>query len=192
VVLTDDGTPVVLTTGCRDRIDRGGGRRLTAELAGCWTDLASDDAESAFGALCRLDDSPEQAVLLLRQRLKRPAVIPAELDRLVGDLDDDEAVVRNRTYRRLEELGEWARAHLERARKEASSAEVKRQATRLLAPLERGRLGADRVRWVRAVEVLERIGTPAARLVLKELAASKPPTLLAREADEALRRMERR
>jgi hypothetical protein len=45
------------------------------------------------------------------------------------------------------------------------------------------------VQTIRAVEVLERIGSPAARELLTALAASAPADLLTREASAALERL---
>jgi hypothetical protein len=45
------------------------------------------------------------------------------------------------------------------------------------------------LRWLRAVEVLERIGTAETRAVLGDLAKGAPPARLTREAKSAFKRL---
>ena len=74
------------------------------------------------------------------------------------------------------------------------SREVQKRAERLLGllPAEPSALSGDALRAFRALEVLERIGTPAARQVLQMLAHGTCETVLRREADSALERLARR
>jgi hypothetical protein len=55
--------------------------------------------------------------------------------------------------------------------------------------LTSGTLTAEQLRVVRAVEALERIGTPEARRLLKTLADGGPGELPTREAQAALDRL---
>ena len=69
------------------------------------------------------------------------------------------------------------------------SAELRRQASRLLDRLSPGLPPGETLRQVRAVEALELIGTPEARRLLEELAAGEPAARLTREAASSLRRL---
>ena len=68
------------------------------------------------------------------------------------------------------------------------SAEASKQIKALLAILDEPPQG-DRLRLHRAVEVLEDIGSPEARRVLKRIAGGDPAALLTREAKGALDRL---
>ena len=73
------------------------------------------------------------------------------------------------------------------------SPEARRQIALLLAQDAEARREPDPevVRFLRAVRVLEEIGTPEARTILERLAKAGPKTPTAREAGEALERMRR-
>ena len=72
------------------------------------------------------------------------------------------------------------------------SAEVHRRVQQLLDRLEKEVLSADRLRELRAVEVLEQIGTEEARQVLTALAKGDSEAPLTREAKASLRRLAER
>jgi RNA polymerase sigma factor (sigma-70 family) len=160
------------------------------ELTELWSDVASDDAARAFRAMCRLVRSPEQAVPLLKEKIVpvRPAG-PKEVARLIADLDSHDYATRKATATRLEKLGEAAESALREAVKERRSAESRQRLEELLAALDGW--PAERLRTARALEVLEWIGTPNAREVLKGLAADAPRTRLSRDAQAVLERLVR-
>ena len=70
--------------------------------------------------------------------------------------------------------------------------ELPDRAERLLARLEGGRLPAEQLRALRALEVLEAAGTPEAREVLRALAKGAADAALTQEAAAALERLGRR
>jgi hypothetical protein len=127
---------------------------------------------------------------LVRERLK-PAhrADGTNVPRWVAELDDDEFTVREKASKGLERAGEAARAALEKALKESTSAEVKRRAEWLLAKLDEGLPGADELRELRGLEALEMIGTPDAREVIEGLAKGEPGARLTREAKAALQQL---
>jgi hypothetical protein len=69
---------------------------------------------------------------------------------------------------------------------------VKKRLEAFLTEHDREDLPAVELRSLRAVEVLEATGTPAARKLLGELASGEPAARLTREAGEAVRRLGRR
>jgi hypothetical protein len=96
-----------------------------------------------------------------------------------------------RLTRDLEALKDEARPALRRALADNPSAEVRKRLEELLsrpALLPPG----EALRRVRAVEVLERLGTPEARRLLGALAGGEPEARLTREAQAALRRLAER
>jgi hypothetical protein len=154
-----------------------------------WSGLADADAAAAYTLIRDLAAAPREAVAVLDKRL--PVATPAEaaaIKRFVGGLDDDSFEAREEAGRRLSGLGEAARAALSDALAKKPSAEARRRIKELLDALD-GPANSERVRLIRAVEVLESAGTPEARRVLKRLTAGEPKALLTGEAKAALGRL---
>jgi RNA polymerase sigma factor (sigma-70 family) len=166
-----------------------------ADLDACWADLAGEDAARAYQAIRRLAAAPASTVPFLTGKLVPvPAVDEKRLARLVADLDSQSFTERTRATKELEGLGELAAGHLQKALAGKPSLEVSRRVEALLE--KQGHASwhpdPDRVRVLRALEVLESIGTPEARQVLERLAAGAPEARPTREAKAAVERLARR
>jgi WD40 repeat protein len=148
-------------------------------IAAAWEALREGTAEEAGKALARLMAEPGASARRIAEWL-RPArgVSEEELTRLTRMLESSEFRERERAARRLEEVGEAARAALLRAAKEGG--EESRRAVRGL--LERLDGQGARLREARAVEALEMLG---AREALRGVQGRARPL-----AEEALRRLE--
>jgi RNA polymerase sigma factor (sigma-70 family) len=155
------------------------------ELAAWWADLASPDAARVWGAAWKLADA--RAVATLRQL--RPAVAPdpAAMRKRILRLNADTLAERDAAERELSALGEPALPFLRPALEKFVNEE---QAERLIRLIAGARTWPQQLRRVRAVAVLERIGTAEAIEVLREVAggADAPETA---EAAVALRRLGR-
>jgi RNA polymerase sigma factor (sigma-70 family) len=157
-----------------------------------WGDLAGPDAGCAFGAVAQLVAAPEHAVALLRECLApAPPLDPKRMARLLADLGDDRFAVRERASAELRELGPAVRPVIERALGEGPALEVRRRLEALREKIDRRPLGGDALRAVRAVEVLERIGSDEAREVLRGLARGSADALLTQQASAALEQLAR-
>ncbi len=167
--------------------------RLTPEkLKTRWAELAGVDAAQAWRAIWTLVASPEQTVPFLHEQLQPATALDAQrIARLIAELDSDRFAVREKAEGELERLGEEAEPALRKALAGRSSAEVGRRVRKLLGRLASG-LSPDLLRAVRAVEVLEHIGTPEAQDVLKSLAQGAPQARLTQEAKASLERLARR
>jgi hypothetical protein len=168
---------------------------LTGAAAdGLWTTLGGDDAPAAFAALADLAAAPDRAVALVRRELKPVPAAPTDdqLDRTFADLDSERFATREKASRRLEDFGELAVPGVRKRLAEAESAEVRRRAQAFLDRFDPPKPSPDRLRQLRAVELLEGIATPAARDVLSELAKGAAEAPLSREAAAALERLRRR
>jgi RNA polymerase sigma factor (sigma-70 family) len=167
--------------------------KLTAkELDALWSDLASDEGGKAYAAARLLRADPARSVPFLQEHLKRKADGPDEkkLKQLIADLDADEFEKRAAATNELEKLGRQAESALRAALAAGPSAEVKTRVERLLNLLGEGRpLTAEQQRDVRAVRVLEQVGTPEAHKLLEALAKDAPGWWVAQEAKEALQRL---
>ncbi len=189
--LISGGTDTTALTWDLDRLTQSPpATRLKAEeREALWADLAGKDATRAFTAIRKLCASPEGAVGLLKERLRptRP-VDPRRLARLVADLQSDEFASRRKAQTELEGLGELASAALRKALADDPPLDLRQRLERLLKRAEKGPLPGQ-MRELRGVEVLELIGSKAARQVLDDLAGGAPGTRLTRQAGGAARRL---
>jgi WD40 repeat protein len=162
------------------------------EVSDLWNDLVDDDAGKAFRSIRKLATAPQQVVSFLRDHVK-PAVPvdPKKLDRLLSDLDSEDFEVRTNASAELEKLGELAVPALQKGQTGQITLETRRRIEHLLGRLIGGALTAEQVRLVRAVEVLERTGTPEARQLLEMLAKGAPGALATRQGQLVLDRIER-
>jgi hypothetical protein len=137
-----------------------------------WADLAAGDAAKAFDAVAALAAAPRQTVPFLKTHLKHAPVPDAErITKLIAELDSDAFATRQKASAELEKVGEAAMPLLEKtlAEKEPSP-EVRKRLEDLIAKASGKTPTGDALRQRRAIEILERIGTPEARQVLQTLA----------------------
>ncbi len=160
------------------------------ELKDLWTTLANADAGAGYRALQTLATDPAHAVPYLGEHMYPvPVVDEKRLKELVAALDSARFEVREQAAADLEKLGESALHVLRKALEGRPTLEARRRLESLIARQERGRWAPDRLRTRRALEVLERIGSPDARRVLQKLARGAPEGWLTEEANRALARL---
>ncbi|HLW65116.1 MAG TPA: hypothetical protein VKS79_07305 [Gemmataceae bacterium] len=165
------------------------GRLSDAELRVAWSNLTGDDAGRAHQALWQLAAARDQATTLLTTQLKSIVSVSDEhLRKLISDLDSNRFATREAASKELSGLGDRALPALRAAKNGRLSKESEWRIDRLLnrrfVPL-----AIDTVRFLRAIEVLERIGTPEARQLLVKLSEGDPRALETRAAREALERL---
>jgi WD40 repeat protein len=159
-----------------------------------WTDLVADDPARAYAAVWQLAAAGDASVVFLQDRLSSVAeVSEKELARLVAALDDCSFPVREKAAATLRRLNRRAEPALRRALAGKPSLELRRRAEELLGQLRTFalRLDPDKLRDSRAVAVLEQVGTPRARRLLRELAGGARGAWLTEEARGTLRRFDR-
>ncbi len=160
------------------------GKAELLDIEAAWRDLAAGDADVAFRAMRRLASSPKDGVALLRQRVL-PIPVPDEkrLAKLIADLDSEQFDLRATAQRELEKLGELAVHACHNALKGNPTIELRRRLEGLVEKQARElwNPGPERLRTLRAVEVLEMAGTPDARAALKTLAEGAPGAQLTDE-----------
>jgi WD40 repeat protein len=155
-----------------------------------WQDLGHDDAARGHAAIATLLATPRETVDLLKQRLQPvPAINDTRIARLVLDLGHANFDARQRAGAELEKLQELAEPALRRLLADKPSLEVRQRAEALVEKLEKQPLAGDTLRAWRAVEVLEKIGTPPARQLLETLAQGAPEARQTQEARAALKRL---
>ncbi len=163
------------------------------QLEGQWRDLAGTDARKAYQAIRALSAAPAPAVAWLSTRLRPvPGPDPATLHRWIAGLDSDRFEMRKQAEEELEKLGPLAHPALRRALADGPPLQVQQRIERLLKKQVTGQpLSGEELRGLRAIEVLEQIGTPEARQVLKKLAQGAEGAALTREAKAAGQRLAR-
>jgi hypothetical protein len=190
VAFSSDGTRAVSTSPdgpvyVWDLIGRPG-RWDAAKADAVWADLASVDAKVAFGAIRWLRANPAEAVAFLKERVK-PLVAPADeaVAKLLRGLDAAAFAERERAQRELTAVADLIRPGLEAARKTATE-----EAGRRLDLVLKAADGwtPDRLRQLRACEVLEGIRTPEAVQLLKAWAAGPAGARLTIEAKASIDR----
>src|SRR5262249_48489664 len=141
--------------------------KLTAqELEALWTELGGNDAAKAYRAIWQLVAAPEQATQLFSGRLKAAVAVDAKrVEELSKDLDSDQFAVRSKAAEELDELGEAAAPIVRKVLKGKVSLEARRRLESIQARFEGPVSAPELLRTLRAIEVLEHIGTPDARKV---------------------------
>jgi RNA polymerase sigma factor (sigma-70 family) len=159
-----------------------------------WKELKDDDAPKAHAALWSLVAAPDKAVPFLKEHLHAvPRVPPDRLRQLIADLDADDFARREEASRGLAKLGIEAEPALRKALEDKPSLEMRRRAEALLKDLScQTEMTAEALRQLRAIQVLEQIGSPEARQILTTLVQGAPAAPATRDAVAALQRLHRR
>jgi dipeptidyl aminopeptidase/acylaminoacyl peptidase len=162
------------------------------DLDSLWTTLAGDDAAKAFKAIAKLTESHQQAISLLKVKVRPAAPEPniQQINRLITELDSNEFAVRQKAVEELEKLGEQAAPALRKKLVEKPSLEVRQRTEQLLTKVEA--LTPESLRAVRAIEVLEHIGSSEAKNVLETLATGADGSRMTTEAKASLQRLNKR
>jgi WD40 repeat protein len=173
--------------------ERAPAEKLGADgLAKAWADLAGTDGPHSFRARWALAAAAAEALPLLKEHLRPARATDAQrLRQLLADLDSDQFEVRQKAQA-LEGLSDLDRPALRQALANKPTPEVRRRVEAVLERLREPITQPGALRSLRAVAVLEDIGTPPARHLLEELAAGAPEARLTREAKASLERLARR
>lgn len=159
------------------------------QLHQSWDDLRSEDGRRAYAAMAKLSEHPAQAESFLQGKLTAHLRVEAErLAHLIADLDNDDFTKREGASKELAGLARLAEGALRKTLQGKPSAEVKRRIQRLLEKLDRNEEDPVQCRLLRTIEVLERLGTPPARKLLRRLVEAAPYASTTREAKASLER----
>jgi WD40 repeat protein len=162
----------------------------SAELESLWTTLGNLDASQAHKAICVLTHHPRQSVSFLGQHLKPiPATNPENMERLIADLDSEKFSVRHAATQELSTLERLAEPYLLKALENRPSPEVRNRVEHLLSQLTEDCQAPGELRGLRAVEVLERIGTSDAKQCLQALAGGAIGSRQTQDARASLSRL---
>jgi WD40 repeat protein len=163
-----------------------------SEVETSWTSIEGTDVSKAFRAFQRMVRAPEQTLPLLQKRIHSVRAPDAnETGRLISQLDNDHFQVRQEAEHELAKMGELVEPALRKTLAANPSAEVRRRSERLLEKIQGSIPNLDELRAIRAVEILEHIGSTEARELLKNFTQGAPEARLTREAKQALERLHR-
>lgn len=182
---SDDGTAIVWDATGLAGVSAG-------PLPAAWDDLADADPLIARRAVWQLAAAP-RGTAVISERVSSLGDALKKVERLLVDLDDDRFAVRHHATRELAALGDLIEPTLRHALTEQLPPERRHRIERLLndcspAGGEVTELNAERRRWLRCIEVLERRADADARALLTTL-ISIPSAELADEARAVLKRL---
>lgn len=155
-----------------------------------WQDLAVTDPRVAYRASGCLLAQPKVALRLFQENLREVREADTEpIRRRLRELEDRRFAVRQRATQELEQTpAEWAFL-LRQALMAGPDLELRRRLEAVREVASVNAYSAETVRSLRAVAVLERIGDPEARALLRRLAVGLPDAPLTQQAQAALRRL---
>jgi hypothetical protein len=162
------------------------------QLEAHWAELAGDDAARAWQAHCRMRSAALLALPFLRGQLKPdPAVEPARIKQWIAELQSEQFQARQQAAEALVKLGDLAEPYLHAALAEKPALDTRLRIEQVLDQLPGQPLSAETLRGVRAVEILEAVGTSEAQETLKKLRQGAKGARLTLEAQRALERLAR-
>ena len=173
------------------------GKDLSADrVTSLWTELAARNAARAQRAVAELIQSPDAALPFLEKALAPIPPLPrsekACIAALIADLDHDQFAHRERATKELEKIGEPVGPALRKVLNDKPSPEVRKRIDALLKAIDEKDLSPESLRNLRALQVVESIGTPEVSRILKRLAQGAPGARLTEEAKASLQRLLRR
>jgi WD40 repeat protein len=155
-----------------------------------WTWLAQRTGGDSGKAMEVFHSKPKEALAHFRKHIAPAKPVRTEdAERWLLQLTSSDYAIRTNAMKSLQAGDMQVEDMLRDAVAKAKTAEGKRRIEQLLEKIELFEENADRLREVRAVEVVERIGTPEARALLQEWSAGAPAARLTRESSAALGRL---
>jgi hypothetical protein len=161
----------------------------TPSLPELWQNL-SGDARTAHRAMGNLTASGDRAMAFLRDRLRPVTEADCQpIRRRLKELDSEDYRTRQSAMDALSSLyADWL-PFLDQALLAKPSLEASRALEKALGDPHKLRWSPQMLRGLRAVQMLERIGTPEATQLLQHLSKGQPWSRLTQDAQDALQRL---
>ena len=162
------------------------------QLRSFWKDLSADNAATAHQAMWTMIASPNQSVPFLSTQLKPVAPEDAgKVQQWIADLDSDKFAVRQVAAKELEKVGDQVKPPIQKALKGDLSLEAHRRLEAVLNALA-DVPDPETLRAIRAIMVLERIGSPEAQVCIGNVGWRRAGARETEEAKAALARLGKR
>jgi WD40 repeat protein len=197
IAVSPDGTTVATassdTTGLVwdvAHLDRRGFEAKNLYHEDAWKALAETDAAQAYDAIWSMVANSQDTLGMLQTRLKpAPFVEVTQVQQLIGQLDDPQYKVRQKANLALLKMGDRVQEAVEKALAGNPPLEARKRLQDMDAKLSSPILQGEALRACRAIEVLECIGTPQARQLVRLLAEGAPGASTTTAAQQAIKRM---
>jgi hypothetical protein len=159
--------------------------------ASLWKTLADPVGRKPAAAMVSLAAGGKATLTLLEGKLHPVTADAARLGELIANLDSDKFAVRDAATRELSLLGRAAKAALEAAMGAGMSAEATGRAEGFLEACTRDYpTMPESRRFIRAIRVLEKMGSARATKILRKLATGSAKASVTLRARAALQRLE--
>lgn len=159
------------------------------ERAKHWDSLAGS-SKSAFLSMWAFVADRGNTVKFFKDKFAPVQRIPPEMiQKWLADLDSPQFAVREKADRNLLANVDQAEPELRGALENGLGAEGRKRAHRILEVQASAKLSPDQLREIRAVEALEKMGTPEARELLRSLTRGNYRPRTIREAELTLKRI---
>jgi WD40 repeat protein len=158
-----------------------------AQIRDLWPQLGEPQASRAHVPLWQLIAAGDRSVDFLKQKLRAtPHLNPKDVENWIERLDHPRFALRQEATKQLEALGEVVEQDLRKRLAQKPALEMRQRIQRLL-----DKLGPtpERLRWRRALCVLEHIGSPAAQRLLQDLSAGEPRDTFTEDVRASLARL---
>ncbi len=156
-----------------------------------WNNLRGE-ATLAYQAMANLHAGGDEAIVLLKDKIRLGSDDEHRLiAQAIADLGSGQFLDREKATARLEKWGFRIMPFLADGLARPVNLEQKRRLTAIVERYKNVGIDADELRLNRSVFLLERIGTPGARVVLESLARGHALDLTAQSARAALSRLQK-
>jgi len=191
LVFAEDGRHLITANGNGTIyvLRLGQGVRAAANPASLWESRLPAGTDALYQVIWGLVAAPRSTVAYFKDRLQPvPAPAPGLIEELLNRLDDKQFAERQKATKALEELRERAESALERTLAEGRpSLEARQRIEQILGKLPQ--LLPGQLQTLRAIQILEQVGTKDAQQVLKNVARGDPEACETRQARGALERL---
>jgi hypothetical protein len=166
---------------------------MSPELTALWDLLASEKAEDAYQAEWQLVAGSQPTIVFLQKNLQPiPKDFASPLREAIAGLEATNPEARDAAMNEIDCYGSLAEPVLRKALVDPHSSEARARMECLLEKQEAKFPSGALLRSLRAIEVVEHIGTSEARQLLETVAMGHPQATLTREAKASLERLPRR
>lgn len=167
--------------------------RSSQEAQQAWEALKKPDSKTAYQAMNVLTLTPNFTVQKAKEELHAvTGLTQGQLAQLLGDLDSPQFNLREQATKELKEGEDQVIPALQKLLEGKPSLELKRRAQSILDSIYHGQPSAEALLHLRAIEVLERIGTKPVQIVLETIAQGNSLSQRTKAARAALERLQKK